>query len=156
MAVYPQYNPYSYGQQMNPYDAQMRSNNFQMQQPQQYIPTQYNQQVVPQNNFFKVVESIEAVNVADIPIDGNPYYFIKPDGSAIYSKRWLPNCSTTKIVTYLPLEEQQEVVNKNDILLSDEVMNRFNSIEEKIDGLSKMFSTNNKPVAKNKKEDVQQ
>lgn len=153
MAVYPPYNPYNYGQQINPYDSQMRNNNFQMQQ--QYVQPQYNQQVTQPNNFLKVVENIESVNVADIPVDGNSYYFIKPDGSAIYSKRWLPNC-TTKIVTYLPVEEQQEVVDKKESLLNDEFINRFDSIEEKIDGLSKMFLANSKPATKGKKEEVQQ
>ena len=34
-------------------------------------------------------------------------------------------------------------------------MNRFNMLEEKIDNISKMFSSNNKPVVKNnKKEEV--
>lgn len=150
MAGYPPYNPYAYAQQVNPYE-QMR-NNFQMQQNQYQQP--YVQQVAPQNNFLKVVEGIESVNVADVPVDGNPYYFIKPDGSAIYAKRWLPDC-TTRVVTYLPVENKQGVVDQKENPLNEELMNRFNMLEEKIDNISKMFSSNSKPVVKNnKKEEV--
>lgn len=150
MAGYPPYNPYAYTQQVNPYE-QMR-NNFQMQQSQYQQP--YVQQVASQNNFLKVVEGIESVNVADVPVDGNSYYFIKPDGSAIYAKRWLPDC-TTRVVTYLPVENKQEVVEQKENPLNEELMNRFNMLEEKIDNISKMFSSNNKSVAKNnKKEEV--
>lgn len=150
MAGYPPYNPYAYAQQVNPYE-QMR-NNFQMQQNQYQQP--YVQQVAPQNNFLKVVEGIESVNVADVPVDGNPYYFIKPDGSAIYAKRWLPDC-TTRVVTYLHVENKQGVVEQKENSLNEELMNRFNMLEEKIDNISKMFSSNNKPVVKsNKKEEV--
>ena len=57
--------------------------------------------------FGKIVDSVEAVKISDIPMDGNSYIFPKADGSEIYSKKWLPNF-TTEISTYVKITENVE------------------------------------------------
>ena len=52
----------------------------------------------------KIVESVDIVKVTDIPMDGNPYYFPKADGTEIYSKQFMPN-GHTRILTFKPLLE---------------------------------------------------
>ena len=93
--------PNNYSQQMinqpNPYMdrlAQLQSMQQSMANQQAFLP------------LGKIAESVETVRATDIPIDGNAYYFPKADGSAIYTKRWLPN-GTTEILTYAPIIEAE-------------------------------------------------
>ena len=93
--------PNNYSQQMinqpNPYMDRLS----QLQSMQQNMASQ--QAFTP---LGKIAESVETVKATDIPIDGNTYYFPKADGSAIYTKRWLPN-GTTEIMTYAPVIETE-------------------------------------------------
>ena len=94
-----QMNPNFYGnymqpqQQYNPYMQRMEN----LQQFQQAIqqPLQNNPNLSPGLNMLaslgKVVESMDMVKVADIPMDGNMYYFPKADGTEIYSKQFMTN-----------------------------------------------------------------
>lgn len=100
------------------------------------------------NPISKVVDSMESVRGADIPMDGQAYYFPKADGSMVYSKRWLPNC-TTQIMAYTPVNDTQPNSLPNDNIeglksanLGDTDLNqRMISIEEKIDNIEKLLST---------------
>lgn len=124
-------------------------------QPQPQIPMGYltpamQQQIQPQmamqqNPNGKVVDSIDIVKVTDIPMDGSSYYFPKADGTEVYSKRWLPNGST-EINTYVKVvdKEQQEEPKFDFSLMETNIMDKLNSIEEKLG------KTNPKPIAKAK------
>ena len=103
----------------------------------------------------KMVDSIDVVKAADIPMDGNAYYFPKADGTEVYCKQWLQN-GTTRILTFKPvLEDNPNNVSsdteKLKISLSDEVtdvfMKRFDELEKRIDDLMPK-----KTVARAKKE----
>ena len=95
----------------------------------------------------KVVESIDVVKATDIPMDGNMYYFPKADGTEVYSKRWLPN-GKTEVVTYKTAEEvavQEETSN-------NEVLEKLNSIDERLVKLERILGRNNKNT---KREDAE-
>ena len=138
-----------YNQMPNPYMDRMA----QLQQYQQSL-----QQPVSQSQMSamgKIVDSIDVVKAADIPMDGNAYYFPKADGTEVYCKQWLQN-GTTRILTFKPvLEDNPNNVSsdteKLKISLSDEVtdvfMKRFDELEKRIDDLMPK-----KTVARAKKE----
>ena len=99
MQPYPNPNYYTQYQQpqFNPYLQRME--NLQ----------QFQQTLQPTNQIpaiGKVVESMDIVKVTDIPMDGQPYYFPKADGSEIYSKQFMPN-GQTRILTFKPLLESE-------------------------------------------------
>ena len=140
MKMQPYPNPNYYSQYMqpqyNPYLQRMEN----LQQFQQTIQPMQNQI----SNMGKMVESIDMVKVADIPMDGNVYYFPKADGTEIYSKQFMPN-GQTRILTFKPsLDEQSnnsaDTDIKTKITLSDEVtevfMKRFDDLEKRFDELT--------------------
>ena len=89
-----------YQQQINPYMQRMEDLQ-QFQQALQQPPTF-------QNNFSvisKVVENIDMVKVADIPMDGNMYYFPKADGTEIYTKQFGMD-GRTRILTFKPVLDE--------------------------------------------------
>ena len=126
-----------YNQMQNPYMDRMA----QLQQYQQSL-----QQPVSQSQMSamgKIVDSIDVVKAADIPMDGNAYYFPKADGTEVYCKQWLQN-GTTRILTFKPVFEDNpnnlsSDTEKLKIWLSDEVtdvfMKRFDELEKRIDDL---------------------
>lgn len=141
-------NPYTqmnsmYAQPNNPYADRMNFlQNYQQSLQQPIVPTQ-----TPVSNQMttlgKMVDSIDVVKAADIPMDGNAYYFPKADGTEVYCKQWLQN-GTTRILTFKPvLEDNPNNVSsdteKLKIGLSDEVtdvfMKRFDELEKRIDDL---------------------
>ena len=97
-----------------------------------------------QNNLStgKMVDSIETVKVADIPMDGNAYYFPKADGSEVYSKKWLANGST-EISVYqkvIAKEETKETEEKETFdfgSMQNNLIDRLDSISERIGKLEK-------------------
>lgn len=106
------YNPINYQQMQNAGQAMTQS-------PQQQIvyPQQNMQQSVVQQTYVpgKIVESVDFVKVADIPMDNKTYYFPKADGNEIYTKKWRDD-GNTEIVTYVkkqeaPTEETKQFVN---------------------------------------------
>lgn len=134
-------NPYMPMQ--NPYMermAQLQQYQQSLQQPM--LPTQIsgsNQM----SALGKIVDSIDVVKAADIPMDGNAYYFPKADGTEVYCKQWLQN-GTTRILTFKPVSEDNPInlsadTEKLKIGLSDEVtdvfMKRFDELEKRIDDL---------------------
>lgn len=98
MQPYPNPNYYlQYMQpQINPYMQRMEN-------LQQFQQTLNGNQFQP---IGKMVESIEMVKTIEIPMDGNLYYFPKPDGTEVYSKQWLPN-GQTRILTFKPLLDDE-------------------------------------------------
>ncbi len=146
-------NPNFYGnymqlqQQYNPYMQRMEN----LQQFQQAIqqPLQNNPNLSPGLNMLaslgKVVESMDMVKVADIPMDGNMYYFPKADGAEIYSKQFMPN-GQTRILTFKPVLEDEpsnlsDKQEKFNISAFGEVLESIHSeirlINEKIDKIPK-------------------
>ena len=125
-----------YQQQINPY-VQRMENLQQFQQVLQQPPTF-------QNNFpviNKVVENIDMVKVADIPMDGNMYYFPKADGTEIYTKQFGID-GRTRILTFKPVlddnpnnlpteEEKLKFDTFNDVLLG--IQKDIKELTEKVD-----------------------
>ena len=97
-------------------------------QTQSYAPM--SQQ--PQLN-GKMVDSVEVVKATEVPIGGYGI-FPKADLSEIYIKSWNNN-GTTSVITFVPSqpEPQVEVQQDNTII---EILNKINSLEQKIDSLS--------------------
>ena len=126
-----------YNQMPNPYMDRMA----QLQQYQQSL-----QQPVSQSQMSamgKIVDSIDVVKAADIPMDGNSYYFPKADGTEVYCKQWLQN-GTTRILTFKPVFEDNpnnlsSDTEKLKISISDDVteafMKRFDELEKRIEDL---------------------
>lgn len=141
--------PNNYSQQMinqpNPYMdrlAQLQSMQQSMANQQAFLP------------LGKIAESVETVRATDIPIDGNAYYFPKADGSAIYTKRWLPN-GTTEILTYAPIIEAETNNASNEAEkfketllteLTDVFTQKFEEVFDKLDKVEKAL----KPVKTSK------
>ena len=101
-----------------------------LQQFQQSLQPQVQTQQFPA--LGKMVESIDIVKATDIPMDGNPYYFPKADGSEVYMKRWLPN-GTTETIAYKPILEQKDT--QAYILSSDEEKIKFEEINNVLGGI---------------------
>lgn len=134
----------SYMNYNNPYQQPIQ--NFVPQQQQMFSPMQ-NQLI------SKIVESEEAVKYQDIPVDGKTYYFLKADGTEIYSKKWLPNC-TTEIKTFKEVENSSDtsvvkmlsVDDFNDF--KDGVFEKLNAFDDKFIKLEKAFSSRNNSTKK--------
>ena len=123
--TYPVYNQ-PMQPQINPYMQRMEN----LQQFQQSLQPQPQTQQFP--TLGKMVESIDIVKATDIPMDGNPYYFPKADGSEVYMKRWLPN-GTTETIAYKPILEQKDT--QAYILSSDEEKSKFEEINNVLEGI---------------------
>ena len=138
-----------YQQQINPYMQRME-NLQQFQQALQQPPTF-------QNNFSvisKVVENIDMVKVADIPMDGNMYYFPKADGTEIYTKQFGMD-GRTRILTFKPVldenpnnlpseEEKLKIDAFNDVLLG--IQKDIKELAEKVDKITKPSRTKKEAV----------
>ena len=138
-----------YQQQINPYMQRME-NLQQFQQALQQPPTF-------QNNFSvisKVVENIDMVKVADIPMDGNMYYFPKADGTEIYTKQFGID-GRTRILTFKPVldgnpnnlpneEEKLKIDAFNDVLMG--IQKDIKELTEKVDKITKPSSTKKEVV----------
>lgn len=121
--------------QFNPYLQRMEN----LQQFQQTLNP------APQNQYMsigKVVESMDMVKVADIPMDGNVYYFPKADGSEIYSKQFMPN-GQTRILTFKPITDD----NPNNLPL-DEEKSKFDTFNAILGGIQADIKTLSDKVEK--------
>lgn len=118
--------------------------------PQFQMPQSVAQPVNPLASQFqgKIVDSIDSVKATDIPMDGNSYYFPKADGTEVYSKRWLPN-GRTEVITYTPVVEasQEEQKIPSEELLND-IIKRFDVIDEKFDKLEKLLQKGSQKAPK--------
>lgn len=98
------------------------------------IPRQQSQP--QQSNFFgKIVDSIETVKIADVPMDGNSYVFPKADGTEIYTKRWLPNF-TTDVSVYVKVMQDENIIDDKETFSKEKFEELSNSLVTK---LSDMF-----------------
>ena len=108
------YNNNQYGQnQMSRYNTQGVYGQVpqpSIQQPIQPMPT-YTPPVAPvvQGLQGKLVDSIDVVKGAEIPLDGSVSYFALTDGTAIVTKQ-LQNDGSSKIVIYRPTENPIEEI----------------------------------------------
>lgn len=149
-SFYPQMN--NYGQMMpNPYIDRMA----QLQQYQQSLQQPMSQTSMPgasqqMNVIGKIVDSIDVVKAADVPMDGSMYYFPKADGTEIFGKQWLSN-GQTRILAFKPVldaetNNESNTEEKLKIGLSDETtevfMKRFDDIEKRLDEFISKKSTN--------------
>ena len=110
-----------------------------------------------QSNFpiiNKVVENIDMVKVADIPMDGNMYYFPKADGTEIYTKQFGID-GRTRILTFKPVldenpsnspseEEKLKIDAFNDVLLG--IQKDIKELAEKVDKITKPSRTKKEVV----------
>lgn len=99
---------------------------------------QFQQTLQPTNQIpaiGKVVESMDIVKVTDIPMDGQPYYFPKADGSEIYSKQFMPN-GQTRILTFKPITED----NPNNLPLDEEKL-KFDTFNAFLEGIQADIKT---------------
>lgn len=119
---------------MNPQQQYMNLFTPQMQQ-------QIQQQIPMQNNLStgKIVDSVEAVKVTDIPMDGNTYYFPKADGSEIYGKRWLANGKTEIIRFVKAIETDQEEETKpfDFEFMQTNIFEKLDAIDDRMQKLEK-------------------
>ena len=124
--TYPAYNQ-PMQQQINPY--MQRIENLQQFQQSLQPQVQMQQQFTP---LGKIVDSVDIVKATDIPMDGNPYYFPKADGSEVYMKRWLSN-GTTETIAYKPILDQKDT--QAYISSSDEEKSKFEEINNVLGGI---------------------
>ena len=127
----------------NPYmDRMTQLQQYQQSLQQPLVPTQMSG-ANQMSALGKMVDSIDVVKAADIPMDGNTYYFPKADGTEVYCKQWLQN-GTTRILTFKPVFEDNtnnlsSCEEKLKIGLSDDVtevfMKRFDELEKRFDDL---------------------
>lgn len=153
MNNYPQYQSFLPPQQMQYMDrlSQLQATQQQIQTPQMQGPVQ---NFTP---FIKVVDNLEAVKVADIPMDGNIYYFPKADGTEIYAKQWLSN-GTTQILSFKPVFDEgnnlSDENNKMQLQLTNELITainaRFDDLTDRLDKIEK----NIKPATRKKEAGV--
>lgn len=119
---------------MNPQQQYMNMFTPQMQQ-------QIQQQMPIQNNLStgKIVDSVEAVKVTDIPMDGNAYYFPKADGTEVYSKRWLANGKTeiTRFIKAIETDEKEEVKSFDFESMQNNIFERLDVIDDRMQKLEK-------------------
>ena len=138
-----------YQQQINPYMQRME-NLQQFQQALQQPPTFQNKFSV----ISKVVENIDMVKVADIPMDGNMYYFPKADGTEIYTKQFGMD-GRTRILTFKPVldenpnnlpseEEKLKIEAFNDVLMG--IQKDIKELTEKVDKITKPSRTKKEVV----------
>lgn len=119
---------------MNPQQQYMNMFTPQMQQ-------QIQQQMPIQNNLStgKIVDSVEAVKVTDIPMDGNAYYFPKADGTEVYAKRWLANGKTEiiRFIKAIETDEKEEVKSFDFELMQNNIFERLDVIDDRMQKLEK-------------------
>lgn len=81
----------------------------------------------------KLVDSIDVVKGAEIPLDGSISYFALTDGTAIVTKQ-LQNDGSSRIVVYKPIENPIEEIKQPSYITSEELelkMKDFNVKEIK-------------------------
>lgn len=114
------YQPMQYGNQF-----------YQPQQMQQVQPRIQPEQFINNNKTIglqgKIVDNIEAVKAADIPLDGSVSYFVLTDGTAIVTKQ-LQQDGTSKITVYKPTEDKN-IDNITAFITSNELEDRLNKIK---------------------------
>lgn len=100
---------------------------------------------------IKIVESELNVQNLDVPMDGNAYYFLKADGTEIYSKFWTKEMKT-KINKYVLVND--EVEQNEGPKLEDIIKEYFNDMEgnicSKLDSLDKRLNSFDKVTTKAK------
>lgn len=115
---------------------------------QNYQPQQYYQQPPQPALQGKVVENQEMVRIAEIPF--NSYgIFPKADLEEIYIKTWNNN-GTTKIVTYKPIEMNEEDKIDTTALL----LEKMSSIENKLDSFTTQVKPSSPSIDPKKKEAI--
>ena len=107
-----------------------------------------NYQMPMSNMNDRIVENYDFVKYMQIPVDGRTYYFMKADGTEVYSKRWLPDC-TTEIKTFKEATNsggQIENVENRIIAKLEEMNERISKIEKNISFKSNKNYSNKKFV----------
>lgn len=116
---------------MNPQQQYMNMFTPQMQQ-------QIQQQFPSNLSTGKIVDSVEAVKVTDIPMDGNAYYFPKADGTEVYAKRWLASGKTEIIRFVKAIETDQEEIKPFDFeSMQSNIFERLDLIDDRMQKLEK-------------------
>lgn len=97
---------------------------------------------------MKIVESEKSVENIDIPMDGNVYYFLKADGSEIYSKFWTREMKTqvNKFILYKDEEVKEDEKPTLDEMLKNYFETLDKNISNRIDSVNENILSLNKPV----------
>lgn len=131
MSYYPNYyTGFPYGMQVSPQG--------QLQQPFQQ----------PQIN-GKIVDSVDIVRVTEVPVGGYGV-FPRADMGEVYIKTWGQD-GTTQIVTYKPAPPEQPAPPAPDI--NDQLLERLNALEGKIDSIIMAAMMNKQPIKEEKQDE---
>lgn len=118
--------------------------------PQNNFPAQSTQQTQDAHIGGRVVNSHDEIVPNEVPMNGAVSYFPLSDYSCIYAKKWDSNgnIQTAKYVLDMPAMsgESPEALPGNDIL--NQVLERLNSIESKLDKQRPYKKPYNKPHPK--------
>lgn len=101
--------------------------------PNYQYASQYTQQPIISSLHGKIVDNMDIVKVTEVPFGGFAI-FPKGDMSEIYIKNWNNN-GTTQIITYKPIVQEGEEQISNPINSIDLVLQRIDSLENKIDNI---------------------
>lgn len=148
-------------QYQNPYQQQMYAQQIanpqidrmaQLQSMQQTLQPQY-----PQGLLGKIVDDFNSITANDVPMNGVGAVFVKRDGTEIQIRNWTAN-GTIATSSYIPvIPEKEEVVDISSRIESDslkELLERFDKLSEKVDGISIQINDITKPkTSKIKKEE---
>lgn len=119
-----------------------------MQQPQAQPQVQVQNQPIS-----KIVDNIDMVKIADIPMDGNVYYFPKADGAEIYGKRWLP-IGQTQTLVYKLFNQSEELIEKDNKVATIEYNELVDTFNKRFDELTAKIEQLSKPTTSKSKKEV--
>lgn len=115
-----QQNPYNYNM-YQPQMSQQAQAQIQMQQPQIQNFRQ------PIGLPGKIVDSLEAVKAADIPLDGSISYFVLANGEAIATKQLMQD-GTSKTTVYKPIDLKEEIKKEPKYVTLDELETKIKDL----------------------------
>lgn len=96
-------------------------------QPQQMYPSTFSQQVPQPMLNGKIVDGIEVVRAAEVPMGGYGI-FPKADLTKIYIKIWDNNKNETRIIEYNPNFEQEQTQTQTLIQKVDELNKKVDAL----------------------------
>lgn len=111
-----QNNPYGFN---NMYQQPMVQPQIQQTIPQQ--ATNFRQPIGLQG---KIVDSLDAVKAADIPLDGSVSYFVLANGDAIATKQLMQD-GTSKTTVYKPVDLKEEIKNEPKYVTPEELESKI-------------------------------
>lgn len=115
------------------------------------------QQQYQQGLFGRIVDDFNAITANDVPMNGVGAVFVKKDGSEIQIRNWTAN-GTIATASYIPVidnktDDMETSLAKEETTLN-KVLERFDELSQKVDGLSLQLTDIAKPkTSRTKKEE---